>query len=115
MSGIIEAMGEFVAQPFGAVGAVCIMLAVTVINSTSLQRRIGLSDAAMGHAFNGLNLIGGSCLFINAVQRSEVVWVVLEVYFVAIALKGITQAVGASAQATDEPAATNAVSEPQPA
>ncbi len=42
-------------------------------------------------AVNGLNLLGGTCLLINAIVRDEVVWLVLEIYFVAVAIKGLTQ------------------------
>ncbi len=94
MQDIVAAWADFISQPFGLVGAVCIMLAVTAFNSRSLQRRLmstGLGEDAMSLLLNGLNLVGGVCLLINAVQRSEVVWEVLEVYFVAIAIKGIVQ------------------------
>jgi hypothetical protein len=43
----------------------------------------------MSLLFNGLNLVGGACLLVNAVIRDELVWQVLEFYFIAIALKGL--------------------------
>ncbi|MDH3684453.1 MAG: hypothetical protein OEV40_31425 [Acidimicrobiia bacterium] len=92
MNEVIAALADFVSQPFGAVGAGCIMLAVTVINSRWLRGHLGMSDARIGHLFNGLNLVGGACLFLNAMIRNEIVWLVLETYFVLIALKGIMQA-----------------------
>lgn len=91
MAEVISAIADFIAQPFGAFGAVCIMLAVTVINSRWLRERLGLSDVRVGDVFNGLNLVGGACLFANAIVRSEIVWIVLETYFVLIATKGIVQ------------------------
>lgn len=90
---LMLALSDFLSQPFGAFGALCIMLAVTVMNSRLLRTRLGLSEVMTGHLFNGLNLVGGACLLINAIARSEVVWLVLEIYFVMIAVKGIVQPV----------------------
>ncbi len=86
-----SAVFEFVSQPFGAVGAVCIMLAVTVVNSMKLKSIFPIGEISVDQLFNGLNLVGGSTLLVNAVLRDEVVWIVLETYFVVVAVKGITQ------------------------
>jgi hypothetical protein len=72
------------------------MVAVTAFNSLRLRaylkRRHGDAGmAAMDLVLNGVNLIGGIALFINAKMRHEIVWVVLEVFFVTIAVKGIWQ------------------------
>jgi len=88
VSGLIDSVAEFVEQPFGAVGAVAVMAAVTVMNSRRVRERTG---ARLVPLFNGLNLIGGTCLLINAFKRDEIVWIVLEIYFIAIALKGLAQ------------------------
>lgn len=85
------ALSDFFSQPFGAFGAVCIMLAVTAINSQWLAARLDDQNTIGPFVFNSLNLIGGSCLLANALIRSEIVWVVLEIYFVLIALKGLWQ------------------------
>ena len=94
MDPYVEAFAEFCSQPWGAAGALCIMLAVTCFNSRRLQQRfmrIRLSREGMGFVLNVLNLVGGICLLVNAVRRDEVVWKVLEVYFIAIAVKGVWQ------------------------
>lgn len=94
MHDLSNAIREFFSQPFGVVGAVCIMLAVTAFNSRRLRARFaraGMAARATSRLLNGLNLVGGICLLINAVIRHEVVWEVLEVYFVAIAIKGLVQ------------------------
>ena len=86
---------DFVSQPWGVIGALCIMLAVTCFNSRQLRTRfeaLGLGEAATATLLNGLNLLGGACLLMNAVIRREVVWEVLEVYFVIVAAKGLAQA-----------------------
>lgn len=102
MSDLASAVADFLAQPLGAIGAFCIMSAVTVINSQWLRDRLGLSEAGIGALFNGLNLVGGVCLFVNAMIRDEIVWLVLETYFVLIAVKGIVQASRAVAGPTEE-------------
>lgn len=56
--------------------------------------RIHFSKESMSLLFNGLNLVGGTCLLVNAVIRDEIVWQVLEFYFIAIALKGLWQSRG---------------------
>ena len=53
---------------------------------------LGLGEGATATLLNGLNLLGGACLLINAVIRREIVWEVLEVYFVIVAVKGLAQA-----------------------
>lgn len=108
---MISALSDFLAQPFGAVGATCIMLAVTVINSQWLRDRLDMSDERISRVFNGLNLVGGICLFLNAMIRDEIIWLVLETYFVLIAVKGIVQArKGASGQAESTKPASDLVS-----
>lgn len=87
----LSASADFLAQPFGVAGAVCVMLAVTAINSRRLTSKLETSSASGPTIFNGLNLAGGTCLFINAVIRSEIVWIVLETYFVVVAIKGLVQ------------------------
>lgn len=99
---VAEAIGEFFTQPFGAVGAVFIMAAVTVLNSRGLRSRIHLGEAGIGYLFNGLNLLGGVCLFVNAVIRDEPVWLVLEVYFVTVAVKGLIQTARMTARPAPE-------------
>ncbi|MEQ1568948.1 MAG: hypothetical protein ABMA64_25140 [Myxococcota bacterium] len=104
MSEVMAAVNDFASQPFGLVGAACIMCAVTAFNSRRLQARMarsGMKERGTSLLLNGLNLVGGVCLLINAVIRSEIVWEVLEVYFVAIAIKGLAQ----SARAPVEPPA----------
>jgi hypothetical protein len=94
MHGLVATIREFISQPFGAVGAACIMLAVTSFNSRRLRARftrLGMGARGLGRLLNGLNLVGGLCLLVNAVLRTEVVWEVLEVYFVIIAFKGLLQ------------------------
>jgi hypothetical protein len=89
------ALIEFLSQPWGVCGAICIMLAVTCFNSRALQRRLavlGLGELGTPILLNALNLVGGACLLVNAVMRHEVVWEVLEVYFVLISCKGLLQA-----------------------
>ncbi|MEQ1503430.1 MAG: hypothetical protein ABMB14_14425 [Myxococcota bacterium] len=96
MSDLMAALNDFASQPFGLVGAACIMCAVTAFNSRWLHARLtrlGMQDRGTALLLNGLNLVGGVCLLINAVIRSEIVWEVLEVYFVVIAAKGIAQSV----------------------
>ena len=86
---------DFLSQPWGAIGALCIMLAVTCFNSRRLRARFkaaGFGESATSLLFNALNLAGGACLLVNAVIRQEIVWEVLEVYFVIMAMKGIVQA-----------------------
>jgi hypothetical protein len=102
---------DFVAQPFGVVGAACIMLAVTAFNSQWLRTRIGSrSETATARLLNGLNLVGGICLFVNAVRRDEIVWKVLELYFIAIAAKGVVQSLRRGGRPLDTaPAAADAV------
>lgn len=81
------------------------MLAVTAFNSRRLQARLhraGMKERGSALLLNGLNLVGGVCLLINAIIRQEIVWEVLEVYFVAIAVKGIVQAPPAAPPATAE-------------
>lgn len=95
MDNVLTAWADFVSQPFGLVGAACIMLAVTAFNSQWLRARLtamGMQDRGTSILLNGLNLVGGVCLLINAVARREIVWEVLEVYFVLIAIKGLVQA-----------------------
>ena len=95
MDKVQSALVDFLSQPWGMVGAVCIMLAVTCFNSRLLRARfeaLGLGEAATATLLNGLNLLGGACLLINAVIRREIVWEVLEVYFVIVAAKGLAQA-----------------------
>lgn len=94
LSDLLVAMADFISQPFGLVGAACIMSAVTTFNSRRLQARLarsGVKERGTALLLNGLNLVGGICLLINAVLRGEIVWEVLEVYFIAIAMKGIVQ------------------------
>lgn len=91
---LLTALGAFLSQPWGAIGAVCIMIAVTCYNSRRLQERLArihFSKEGMSLLLNGLNLVGGTCLLVNAVIRDEIVWQVLEFYFIAIALKGLWQ------------------------
>lgn len=95
MGGFRDALIDFVSQPWGMFGAVCIMVAVTCINSQRLRRWFearGMGTYATVMLFNALNLVGGACLLVNAVLRREIVWEVLEVYFVLIACKGLLQA-----------------------
>ena len=84
---------DFFMQPFGAVGALFIMLAVTCFNSRKLQKALStrVSGESLALILNCLNFIGGSLLLINAALRDEAVWIVLEVYFILICLKGILQ------------------------
>jgi hypothetical protein len=89
-----HALASFLGQPWGVVGAVCIMFAVTAFNSSGLKSRLrglGLGEDGMALLLNGFNLVGGACLFVNATQRNEVVWIILEVYFVTVAVKGLWQ------------------------
>lgn len=114
MSDIVSAWSDFFSQPFGVVGAACIMAAVTVINSQWLSSRLAERKVATGFLFNGLNLVGGICLFVNAILRNEVVWLVLETYFVMVALKGLTQSRRKPEQGSGSVATDNAlVTEPQ--
>jgi hypothetical protein len=97
---LLTALGAFLSQPWGAAGAVCIMIAVTCYNSRRLQDRLArahFSKEGMSLLCNGLNLVGGTCLLVNAVIRDEIVWQVLEFYFIAIALKGLWQSRGSLA------------------
>jgi hypothetical protein len=70
----MSALAKFLAQPFGVIGALCIMLAVTCFNSRRLQRRLHLARTTMAIFLNGLNFIGGVWLYINATIRDEIVW-----------------------------------------
>jgi hypothetical protein len=88
-----SALQEFLGQPLGAIGAVCIMLAVTVVNSVKLKSIFPIGGVTVDALFNVLNLIGGSTLLANAILRDEAVWTVLETYFIAVALKGIIQSI----------------------
>jgi lipid-A-disaccharide synthase-like uncharacterized protein len=95
MNELFVTLMDFLSQPWGVCGAFCIMLAVTCFNSQQLQRwfaATGMGEAATPAVLNALNLVGGACLLVNAVLRREIVWEVLEVYFVLIALKGLAQA-----------------------
>jgi len=94
MESLKHTISDFFSQPFGVVGAICIMVAVTAFNSKRIQgrlARVAPSQSAMSVLLNGLNLVGGACLLVNACIRNESVWVVLEIYFVAIAVKGLWQ------------------------
>ena len=74
------------------------MFAVTAFNSRRLQARLSkltTRRAALPNLLNGFNLVGGACLLINAWKRDEIVWIVLEIYFIAIAMKGLWQTRGA--------------------
>ncbi len=74
------------------------MFAVTAFNSERLKARLARwtpHPMALSALLNGFNLVGGACLLINAWIRDEAVWIVLEVYFVAIAVKGLLQLRGA--------------------
>ncbi|MFT3771533.1 MAG: hypothetical protein QM820_39465 [Minicystis sp.] len=105
---IQSAIQAFLSQPWGVVGALAIMFAVTAFNSRSLRaqlRRLNVSDAAMPLVLNGFNLLGGACLFVNAVLRHEIVWIVLEVYFVAVAVKGLLAHRAAAGERREEMAA----------
>jgi hypothetical protein len=105
MQDLASAWEDFISQPFGLVGAACIMLAVTAFNSRRLRARfleLGMKEKGTSLLLNGLNLVGGVCLLVNAVIRHEIVWEVLEVYFVAIAIKGLRQAGGATLHAPVE-------------
>jgi hypothetical protein len=42
--------------------------------------------------YNALNLIGAVSLLFNAVLRDDVLWLMLEIYLVANAIKGLVQA-----------------------
>lgn len=101
MNSWIDAWTDFISQPFGLVGAICIMAAVTAINSQWLTDRFAADSRRSRLVFNGLNLIGGASLLINAVIRDEIVWLVLEFYFIAIAIKGLMQI---PPPATEQPA-----------
>lgn len=116
---ISHALASFLAQPWGVVGAACIMFAVTAFNSNGLKRqlgRLGLGEDGMSLLLNGFNLVGGACLFVNAARRDEVVWIILEIYFVIVAAKGLWQSraavarllrQGSSVDLADEPSAAN--------
>ncbi|MFK7824536.1 MAG: hypothetical protein AB8G05_10285 [Oligoflexales bacterium] len=88
-----EAVKDFFSQPFGVFGSVCIMAAVTCFNSVWLKNKLSkqLSTHWLNLMLNGLNTIGGISLLINAIIRNEIVWKVLEVYFIVISLKGFIQ------------------------
>ena len=88
-----EAVNDFFSQPFGVFGSLCIMAAVTCFNSVWLKRKLSkrLGSHWLNLILNGLNTIGGISLLINAIIRNEVVWKVLEVYFIIISLKGFIQ------------------------
>src|SRR5262245_55420394 len=91
---VSHAFASFLAQPWGVVGALCIMFAVTAFNSNGLKRqlgRLGLGEDGMALLLNGFNLVGGACLFVNATRRDEIVWIILEIYFVTVAAKGLWQ------------------------
>ena len=94
MSDIARGIDDFFSQPWGAFGAICIMLAVTCFNSQLIQKRFAklkLSREGMAFILNSLNLLGGVCLLVNAVFREEIVWKFLECYFIIISIKGIWQ------------------------
>lgn len=112
MESLATALVAFFSQPWGVVGALCIMAAVTAFNSKLLQEklaRLDLSKNGMGLLLNGLNLVGGICLFINAMIRTESVWIVLEVYFVVVACKGIWQSLAGLAAESSQGAAPKMV------
>lgn len=84
----------FFSQPWGVVGALCIMVGATAFNSRRLKGRLSkmtTSPTAITNLLNAFNLVGGACLLVNAWVRDEIVWIVLEIYFVAIAVKGLWQ------------------------
>ncbi len=94
MGEIRRALVAFFSQPWGVVGALCIMFGVTAFNSRRLQARLSKLTTRRGslpNILNGFNLVGGACLLVNAWIRDEIVWIVLEIYFVAIAVKGLWQ------------------------
>lgn len=96
-SAISAAILDFFAQPFGVVGAVGIMAAVTTINSARLTAGLRGRGVPVGVAFNCLYLVGGASLLINAAIRQEIVWLVLQSYMIAITVKGLWRAIQASA------------------
>jgi len=107
MSSVHTAIVSFFSQPWGVVGALCIMLAITAFNSQKLRDqplRLNLAVSNTTLVLNGFNLVGGACLLVNAVTRDEIVWIVLEVYFVLISAKGVWQS-HAALDARREPGA----------
>ncbi len=106
---LIHSFLDFLSQPFGAFGSLCIMTAITVINSQRLTSRLASTGAPVGLIFNVVSLLGAISLLINAVVRDEIVWVILEVYVGAVAIKGIRQAIEG-----EEPTPTDGLDNPPP-
>ncbi len=92
MSNPVAALPELLSQPFGVFGALCIMAAVTAVNSQSITGWLKRRRIPSGLAFNSLYLVGGSSLLINAVVRGELVWLTLQIYMVLVTLKGLVDA-----------------------
>ena len=88
----IGAVRDFLSEPLGVVGVVCVMSASTAINSTRAVRWFHARKIAILMPYNALNLIGAVSLLFNAVLRDDVLWLMLEVYLVANAIKGLVQA-----------------------
>ena len=77
---ILTALRSFLSQPLGVSGAFFIMFAVTAFNSKWIQDRLTrpeLGKEWMSVILNGLNLIGGILLLINAVKRSDMLAIVI--------------------------------------
>ena len=94
MNSIRLAVSSFFSQPWGVVGALCIMVGATAFNSRRLKAKLSAmttDQASISNLLNLFNLVGGACLLVNAWKRDEVVWIVLEIYFVVIAVKGLWQ------------------------
>ncbi|MDD9952333.1 MAG: hypothetical protein OXT67_12285 [Zetaproteobacteria bacterium] len=88
-----ESLQDFLSQPFGVAGSLCIMAAVTCFNSRWLQRELSerLGAHFLSILLNILNMVGGICLLVNATLRDEIVWKVMETYFVLVSFKGLIQ------------------------
>ena len=63
----------------------------SAVNSQWLAARLDGQKNTAPLVFSLLNLTGGSFLLVNALIRNEIVWVVLEIYFIVIAVKGLWQ------------------------
>jgi len=86
---LVVAVRDFAAQPLGVVGVLFVMSATTTINSEQIARWFEGRQVSILLPYNGLNLVGAVSLLANALLQQEFVWLLLEIYLIGIAVKGL--------------------------